>query len=305
MSTMSGTCANLGVGRTVPDALLPATTAPGLDLYHPSVARVYDFLLGGSAYWAVDRSFAKRMLDKFPEFRNIARANRTLVNRVVRHLVRLGVRQFVDIGSGVLSSENTHQIANEVASDTKVVYVDNDPVAVAHAEILLDREGDPDRHAVVNADLRCPDQLWRQVSSTYLLDRDEPVAVLMFSVLHSLPPQPGDGDPAARLMTRYRELIPPGSYLGVSHLTNDGVPAELSPKLAVLQRLCDDWHSGRAYCRSHEAVRALLGDFDLLHPGMVWAPEWHPEESACSVRFPEPSRSVVWAGVGRKRPAAR
>lgn len=289
----------------MPDALLSATTSPGVDLHHPSVARVYDFLLGGSAYWAMDRSFAKRMLAQFPEFRDIARANRMLVDRVVRHLVGLGVRQFVDIGSGVLSSGNTHQIANEVAPGTKVVYVDNDPVAVAHAEILLDQEGDPDRHVVVNADLRGPDELWRQVSSTYVLDQDRPVAVLMFSVLHSLPPEPGDRDPAAQLMARYRELIPLGSYLGVSHLTSEGVPAELPPKLAILQRLCDDWHSGKAYCRSRTAVTALLGDFDLIRPGMVWAPQWHPEESESNVHFPEPSRSVLWAGVGRKRPTRR
>lgn len=298
---MNQTSVSLGKGRIVPDALLSATTSPGVDLRHPSVARVYDCLLGGSACWAVDRSFAERLLEHFPEFQDIARANRRLVDRVVRHLVGLGVRQFVDIGSGVLSSGNTHQIANEVAAGTKVVYVDNDPVAVAHAEILLDQEGDPDRHVVVNADLRSPDKLWRQVMNTYVLDREEPIAVLMFSVLHSLPPEPGTQDPAARLMARYRELIPRGSYLGVSHLTNEGVPAELPPKLAVLQRLCDDdWQSGKAYCRSHTAVNALLGDFDLIHPGMVWAPQWRPEESTSNLDFPEPSRSVLWAGVGQK-----
>jgi hypothetical protein len=292
--------------RIVPDAPLSANTSPVVDLHHPSVARVYDFLLGGSAYWAMDRLFARRVLDRFPEFENIAKANRMFVDRVVRHLVKSGVRQFVDIGSGVLTSGNTHQIADEVAPDTKVVYVDNDPVAVAHAEILLDQEGDPDRHVVVNADLRDPDELWHQVSATCILDPDEPVAVLMFSVLHSLPPEPEDQDPVAPLMARYRELIPPGSYLGISHLTSEGVPEELPPKLADLQRLCDDWHDGRAYCRSRKAVSALLGDFHLISPGMVWAPEWHPEEeSARWVRFPEPNHSVVWAGVGQKVRHAR
>jgi len=295
---------SLGKGRTVSDAPLSATPSPAVDLHHPSVARVYDFLLGGSAYWALDRSFANRMLDHFPEFRDIARANRMFVDRAVRHLLNLGVRQFIDIGSGVLSSDNTHEIADKVVPDAKVVYVDNDPVAVAHAEILLDRKGDPDRHVVVNADLRHPDELWQQVSNACVLDFDEPVAVLMFSVLHSLPPEEGDRDPAARLMTRYRDLISPGSYLGISHLTAEGVPEDLPPKLAVLKRLCDDdWHDGRAYCRSRSAVTALLGDFDLVWPGMVWAPEWNPEESAnpaSSVHFPEPSHSVVWAGVGRK-----
>jgi hypothetical protein len=272
-----------------------------VDLHNPSVARVYDFLLGGSAYWAIDRSFAERVINKFPEFRNIAKANRMLVDRVVRHLVRRGVRQFVDIGSGVLSSGNTHQIANEAAPDTKVVYVDNDPVAVAHTEILLDQEGDPDRHVVINADLRDPDELWRQVWNTYVLDGDKPLAVLMFSVLHSLPPKSSDQDSITRLMARYRELIPAGSYLGISHLTSEGVPAELPKKLAVLQRLCDDWPIGKAYCRTHTAVDALLGDFEPIEPGMVWAPRWHPEESTSEVYFAKPNHSALWAGVGRKR----
>ncbi|HEU5485473.1 MAG TPA: SAM-dependent methyltransferase [Microlunatus sp.] len=284
----------------MPDESLSANPAAGVDLRHPSVARVYDFLLGGSAYWTMDRVFGNLLLDRFPEFGDIAKANRMFVDRVVRHLTKLGVRQFVDIGSGVLSSGNTHQIANEVASDTRVVYVDNDPVAVAHAEILLDQEGDPDRHVVVNADLRDPDELWHQVSATCILDPGKPVAVLMFSVLHSLPPEPGEQDPAARLMSRYRELIPPGSYLGISHLTSEGVPADLPPKLADLQRLCDDWADGRAYCRPRNAVNALLGDFDLVRPGMVWAPEWHPEESKSSVRFLKSNHSVVWGGVGQK-----
>ncbi len=288
----------------MPDAQLSSTTSPSVDLHHPSVARVYDFLLGGSAYWAMDRSFAKQVLHHFPEFQDIARANRMFVDRAIRHLVKLGVRQFVDVGSGILSRGNTHQIADEVTPDATVIYVDNDPVAVAHAEILLDQEGDPERHAVVNADLRNPDELWRQVRATYLLNRDEPVAVLMFSVLHSLPPRRGDQDPAAQVMARYRELIPPSSYLGISHLTNEGVPDEISPKLAVLQRLCDDWDSGRAYCRPRGEVNALLGDFALLDPGMVWASEWNPEDAADSVRLPEPNHSVVWAGIGQKAPTA-
>jgi hypothetical protein len=289
----------------VPDIYLPSTTSPRVDLYHPSVARVYDFLLGGSTCWPMDQSFGRQVTAQFPEFRDIAKANRMLVDRVVRHLIGLGVRQFVDIGSGVLSSGNTHQIANDAAPGTKVVYVDNDAVAVAHAEILLDREGDPDRHVVINVDLRDPDQLWREVRRTRVLDRDKPVAVLMFSVLHSFPPEPDGKDPATRLMARYRELIPVDSYLGVSHLTCEGAPADLPRKLAGLQRLCDDWEVEKAYCRSRGAIEALLGDFDLIQPGMVWAPQWHPEESANHVDFPEPSDSVLWAGVGRKQPTRR
>lgn len=286
----------------MPDGQLSAPAASGVDLQHPSVARVYDFLLDGSTYWAVDRSFGKRLLSEFPEFRDIARANRVFVQRVVRHLAKKGVRQFLDIGSGVLSRGNTHQIADEAEPGaTKVVYVDNEPVAVAHAELLLDEEGDPDRHAVIKADLRKPHDLWERVFATRVLDRHEPVAVLMFSVLHTLRPEPGDRDPAAKLMACYRDLLPEGSYLGVSHVTTEGLPAELPAKLAGLRQLYKDWLSARAYCRTRNAIDALLGDLEVLDPGMVWIPQWHPEESATDVSFPTPNYSGIWAGVGRKR----
>jgi hypothetical protein len=259
---------------------------------------VYDFLLGGSGHWSVDRTFGRRVLSQFPEFQDIARANRLFVHRVVRHLASAGVKQFLDIGSGVLSAENTHQIADEVTHGTKVVYVDNEPIAVAHAEILLDEEGDPERHAVVNADLRDPENLWEKAFATHVLDDKEPVAVLMFSVLHTLRPAPGDNDPAAKLMARYRKLLQKGSYLGISHFTNEGAPAELLQKLVGLRQLCKDVNSEKTYCRPKEAINALLGDFEVISPGMVWIPQWHPETT--DVRFPGPSHSAIWAGVGRK-----
>jgi len=298
---MNRTFTLLGRAALVPDAQLSATTGPGVDLHHPSAARVYDYLLGGSANWAVDRTFSAQLLDQFPEIGDIARANRQFVNRVVRHLARRGVRQFVDIGSGVFSSGNTHQIADDVASGTRVVYVDNEAVAVAHAEILLDQEGDPDRHAVVNADLRDPKTVWGEALATGIIDEHEPVAVLMFSVLHAL--RPAEEDPAAGIMSCYRQMMPPGSYLGVSHITDQDVPAELSEKLVYLKKLSDDWCGNKSYCRSHAAVDALLGDFELVRPGMGWITDWHPEEAprtACNIRFPTANHSIVWAGVGRK-----
>lgn len=286
----------------LPDRQSSVTTASGADLHHPSVARVYDFLLGGSNYWAVDKSFGQRLLDQCPEFRDIARANRVFVRRVVRHLAqKKGVHQFLDIGSGVFSGENTHQIAEDAASGTKVVYVDNEPVAVAHAELVLDVDGDPDRHAVVKADLREPDDLWERAFATGVLNPREPLAVLVFSVLHTLRPEPGNRDPAVHLMARYRDLLPAGSYLGVSHMTTEAVPAELATKLAGLRQLCEDRLGVRAYCRSRDAITVLLGDLEVLSPGMVWMPQWHPEASPSDVSFPTPNHSGIWAGVGRKR----
>lgn len=301
---MNQTFTLLGKGAPVPDAKLSATTTPGVDLDHPSVARVYDYLLDGSANWAIDRSFGIEILDHFPEFRDIARANRLFVNRVVRHLAQRGVRQFLDVGSGVLSDGNIHQIANDVSRRTKVVYADNEPVALAHAEILLDEEGDPDRHAVIYADLRHPEDLWREAMATRILNPDEPVAVLMFSVLHLLRPNVGGVDSAAQLMAEYRELIPAGSYLGISHITDDGVPPELVPKMATLKKLCDEWCNAKTYCRSREAIDALLGDFEPIRPGMVWIPDWHPEVvtgAMPTAPFPSSNHAIIRGGVGRKR----
>ncbi|MGB3440532.1 MAG: SAM-dependent methyltransferase [Actinophytocola sp.] len=290
----------------MPDTQLTAT--PLVDLCHPSVARVYDYLLGGSANWAVDRAFGDQILDHFREFGDIARAHRSFVNRVVRHLVREGVRQFVDIGSGVLSKGNTHQVADEVCRETRVVYVDNEAVAVAHAEIVLDEEGDPDRHAAVNADLRYPDQLWHLVRQTGVLDLDEPVALLMFGVLHTMQPGGhGSADPAYPLTARYRELLSPGSYLGVSHVTNEDVPPELQSKLTELKRLCDHASGNHVYCRSHAAVRTLLGDFRPVGPGVGWIPDWYRDEArsaADHVAFAQPNHAVVWAGIGQKKSTA-
>lgn len=275
--------------------------SPGVDLEHPSVARVYDYLLGGTANWAIDRDFGQRALQQFPLLGDIALANRMFLNRVVRHLARRGVRQFLDIGPVVPTAGSTHQVADEIAPDSRVVYADNEPVAVAHAEVLLDQEGDPDRHAVINASLHDPDELWHEALATRILDPDEPIAVLMIAVLHVFQPGPDGADIGARTVARYRELLSGGSYLGISHVTDEGVPPELAPKLAKLKQLCDDANS-RVICRRQSEINALFGDFEVLDPGVVWIPEWRPEEDppGRTITFETPNHAVIWAGVGRK-----
>jgi hypothetical protein len=134
-----------------------------VDVDRPSVARVYDYYLGGTANHPVDREFGEKVLADFPLLKPIALANRLFLHRVVRHLGRRGVSQFVDIGSGVPTMGSTHQVAGEISPDSRVVYVDYEPTAVAHSRTLLESSGDPRRHAVLHADLREPDELWRQV----------------------------------------------------------------------------------------------------------------------------------------------
>jgi hypothetical protein len=274
----------------------------GVDLEHPSVARVYDWYLGGTANWAIDREFGERVLSMFPLLRPIAIANRLFLHRAVRHLVGLGVRQFVDVGSGVPTMGNTHQVADEVAPDSRVVYIDHEPVAVAHSQVLLEKSGDPARHAVINADLRSPDRLWQRVVETGVIDLDEPIALLVIAVLHVQQPDADGVDAGPRAMARYRELLPPGSYLAVSHLTDDGVPDDMTDKLVELKKMYDT-SSSPVIWRTHDQIRALLGDFDLVPPGMGWTQSWHPEETGPNspvIDFERPNEAAIWAGVGRK-----
>jgi hypothetical protein len=274
----------------------------GVDLERPSVARVYDWYLGGTANWAIDREFGAKALSVLPLVKPIAMANRLFLHRAVRHLVRLGIRQFIDIGSGVPTMGNTHQVADEVAPDSRVAYIDNEPVAVAHSQVLLEQHGDPERHAVVNADLRNPDRLWQRVAETGVIDLGEPVAVLLVAVLHvqQLDADGTDVGPAA--VDRLRELMSHGSYLAISHGTVEGLPDELERQMLEFKRMYDT-SSSPVIWRPHDEIRALFGDFELVEPGMTWTSLWHPEESgenAPVIEFETPNESVVWVGVGRK-----
>jgi hypothetical protein len=282
----------------------PERTPPaGVDTTRPSVARVYDYYLDGTANWPIDREFGNRVLEQFPLLKSIALANRLFLNRVVRHLTKLGVRQFLDIGAGVPTAGNTHQVAAETAADTRVVYVDNDPMAVAHGKMLLDEQGDPRLHAVIEGDLRAPDELWQKAIATGVLDPGEPVALLLIAVLHVHQPGPDGQDMGAQAVGRYRELLPPGSFLAISHITDEGVPDELGPKLVELKRMYDTSSSSNVIWRPRAEIDALFGGFEILPPGTVWTPEWHPEETGPNARpitFDSPSHAAIWVGVGKK-----
>lgn len=276
---------------------------PGVDLEHPSVARIYDYYLGGTTNWAIDREFGKKVLARFPLIRPIAKTNRMFLHRAVRHLVRLGVRQFIDVGSGVPTMGSTHQVADDVCDDARVVYVDNEPVAVAHSQMLLDDKGDSGRHAVINADLRDPDQLWQQVREIETLDLAAPVGLLMIAVLHIQQPGPDGVDLAPEAVRRFRQLLTPGSFLAISHPTTDGIPADMQPQMVELKDLYDSRSSAVTW-RSHAEIVDLFGDFELIEPGVTWTPLWHPEETsptAPKITFATPNESIAYAGVGRKR----
>jgi hypothetical protein len=273
----------------------------------PSVARVYDYYLGGTTNWVVDREFGQQVLEKFPLTRNIAYVHRLFLNRVVRYLVGQGVRQFLDVGSGVLTAGATHEIADELAAgagrapDARVIYADNDPVAVAHAELVLDEHGDPRRHVVIEADLRTPRDLWDLAMDTELFDRDEPVAVLLVAVMHLRQQDAWGREVGPESVARLRSLLPAGSYLALSHTTDDGVGKDTEEALAGLKNLYDRCGSCPVTWRSRTDIEAMLGDFRMVAPGWTSATAWHPEQtgpSATAVELSPSSRPVVWAGLG-------
>lgn len=280
---------------------------PGIDLSHPSVARVYDYYLGGTANWEIDRQFAERMLRDYPVVRPIAQANRRFLHRVVRHLVRKGVRQIVDLGSGVPTMGHAHEIAEQIVpGEVKVAYVDCEPVAVAHSTSLLREKGDPARHVALHADLRDPRRLWSLLAGSGVIDLDQPIALLLICVLHiQQPPAPCSGttaDLGPSLTAAYRDLVVPGSYLALSHVTDEGVPPRSEQLLADAKQRYADAGTDLIY-RSRAEITALFGDFALLEPGVAWTPLWHPEEAGPgeqTIPLETANESLLLAGVARK-----
>jgi hypothetical protein len=275
----------------------------GVDLDRPTIARVYDYLLGGTTNWAIDREFGEDLLGTFPILGQVAKANRQFLFRAVRHLMRQGVRQFIDLGAGVPTMDHTHAVADGLDPGTaRVVYVDNEPVAVAHSQMLLEENGDSSRHVAINGDIRAPERLWKQVEDTGIIDFDQPVAVLMIAVLHVQQQDENNVDMGAEIVARYRELLRSGSYLTISHLTDEGVPPEFGERLKKLKQLYDSTSSPVIW-RSQQQIKDLFGDFEIIEPGLTWTPLWHPEEVGSiitGVSFNRPNESAIFAGVGRK-----
>jgi S-adenosyl methyltransferase len=288
-----------GMNDTGQDAFPPE----GVNLDRPSIARVYDYYLGGDANWAIDREFGDQVMAKFPQIVPAAKANRQFLFRVVRHLMRQGVRQFIDLGAGLPTMDHTHSVADAFEPGTaRVVYADNEPVAVAHSQILLEQQGDPGRHTAINADLRSPDRLWRQVLDTGLIDPSQPVGLLMIAVLHVQQLDEQGRDMGPDIVARYRELLPNGSYLAITHLTDDGVPPPIAASLAEVLAMYRS-SASPAIWRNRAEITGLFGDLELVEPGLTWIPLWHPEESVSRANdpvFDDPRESIGYAGVGRK-----
>lgn len=276
----------------------PKSGPRGLDVEHPNAARIYDALLGGDHNYAMDRMFAKEVVSKLPIVRTIAWANREFLGRAVRFLVSQGVTQFLDIGSGVPTVGNVHEVADRVNGDSRCVYVDFEPVAAAHCRLVLEDHGDPGRHAVVEQDMRNVDDVWEQALASGVLDPHRPIGLIMVAMLHFVLPEHG----AHAAVARYRDLLPAGSYLVVSHGTRSGVPVDVLPSLDQTVR---QYGSSSTPCcfRTREEIAGFFGDFDLVEPGLVWLPQWRldgRDSPASSKLTDNPGQVGLLGAVGRK-----
>jgi hypothetical protein len=263
----------------------PSWAPEGIDLDRPNAARMYDYALGGSHNFAVDREMVERVEAMMPGSSLIAHANRAFLRRAVRYCLDAGVRQFLDIGSGIPTVGSVHEVAHAIAPDSRVVYVDVDAVAVAHGQAIL--RDDPMATALAG-DVRRPAEILADPRLTKLLDFTEPVAVLLIAVLHFVP----DADHPAGIVRKLRERLVPGSYLVISHAT----PEERPDDADTVRQLYRGTSSPLSM-RSRPEIEALFAGFDLVEPGLTWVTSWRPTPTDDDV----PPRHEMLVGIGRRR----
>lgn len=256
--------------------------SPDFDPTVPSAARIYDYLLGGKDNYEVDRAAAEKVLAVAPDQRRLARANRAFAMRAVAVVAGAGVRQFIDLGTGIPTSPSVHEVAMRADPSARVVYVDHDPVVQTHNAAML---GDNSQVATVQADIRQPDTILGDPDLMRLIDFAEPVGVLCVAVLHLIS---GDEEPAG-ILARFLDRMAPGSHLVVSQFAADSDPAGMARLRAVA-----DGTPVQTYFRSADEIRAFFGGLELLEPGLVSVDEWRPEGIAA------PTRLKIAGGVGRK-----
>jgi hypothetical protein len=263
----------------------PNWAPESIDIDQPNVARVYDYLLGGAANFAPDREFAEKLLAMMPEARPAARLNRAFLRRAVQFCVEAGIRQFLDIGSGIPTVGNVHEIAQRIDPACRVVYVDTEPVAVTHSQLMLQ---DNDRAAALRADLLDVDTILDSEPVRQLIDFDEPVGLLLLSMLHFVPDEAGPYDAVARYVAR----MAPGSFLVLSHAV--AIERQRADEITELYKRSPT----QGVARRRADVERFLEGLEPVAPGLVWTPQWRPEVPD---DLPdEPERAAVLAAVARK-----
>jgi SAM-dependent methyltransferase len=265
----------------------PGWVPPGVDTKRANIARVYDYWLGGSHNFLADQDLGRALAAVDPNVRAIARANRAFLGRAVRFLSAAGIRQFLDVGSGIPTQRNVHEVAQQADPGTRVVYADIDPVVIAHSKAILAGNHDA---AVIDADLRDPEKVLSHSATQQLIDFTQPVGLLLVAVVHFI----ADADDPGRSLAILRERLASGSYLVLTHATNESRPVVTQAAEKVYQGSVPS--AGRTRSRA-EIVRFFEG-FDLEEPGLVYLPQWHPDSPGDVPR--DPSQFWFLAGVARK-----
>ncbi|MGH3874768.1 MAG: SAM-dependent methyltransferase [Pseudonocardiaceae bacterium] len=258
-----------------------------IDTSVPNAARVYDYWLDGAHNFAADRDMANKLKKVVPSAQDGARVNRAFLRRAVLLMVESGVRQFLDIGSGIPTVGNVHEIAQRADPECRVVYVDKEPVAVAHSEMLL---AGNDRAAMIHANLRDVEDVLEHPQTQRVLDLDQPIGLLALWVLHFVP---DSWDPVG-ILARYRDRLASGSYLALSHVTTDGNPTGQAETIELYKKTADPVHF-----RSHADVLRLFAGFDLVEPGLVGSALWRPSGPG-DVSDTAQMNTISYGGVGRK-----
>ncbi|GHJ42130.1 SAM-dependent methyltransferase [Streptomyces sp. TS71-3] len=266
----------------------PPWAPRGIDVSVPSVARIYDFYLGGSHNFEADRAAGRKAMESMPGLPGLARANRAFLRRAVRYAMAQGITQFLDIGSGIPAFGTVHEVAQEADPDARVVYVDHDPVAVAHGKAVL--EANPGADAAT-ADLRSPRDVLGLEAVGRLLDLRRPAALLLVAVLHFL----AEADEPYEAVQALRDAMAPGSLLILTHVSDEGIPVPAEQA----GRALDVYRNIRnpLIMRSRDEIARFFEGYDMVEPGLVPLPRWRP------VTAPEGEDSFAFwgvAGVGRK-----
>ncbi|MER7132330.1 SAM-dependent methyltransferase [Streptosporangium saharense] len=253
----------------------------GIDTGTPHVGRVYDYVLGGKNNYAADREYADRIVAQMPDYPVLARANRSFLSRAVAFMAEAGVRQFVDLGAGIPTSPNVHEVARETHPDARVVYVDNDPVVSVHNDVLLATDT---LLVSVRADVGRPQEVLEHPDLLRLIDFDEPVGVLLLSVLQLFP-----GETPREVVGPFLERMAEGSHLAVTHPSAEGDQEAVGRARAALAG-----GPVTVTLRRHAEILPFFGGLDLVEPGLVDVTTWRP-------RMPgRPTNMIVLGGVARK-----
>jgi len=274
---------------SVEDSPVAEAPEPQIDVSRPHPARMYDYYLGGKNHYAADREVADKVLAGAPSARTGPRENRAFLGRAVRFLAaEAGVRQFLDIGTGLPTTNNVHEVAQRIAPSSRVVYVDNDPLVLAHARALLTSSPEG-RTAYIQADLRNPDAILNDPVTREVLDFSQPIALMLVAILHFIP----DEFRPAQILATLVDALPPGSYLVASQVSMEDNPA-------LIGNAMDAYRAAGLPAQARDSgdfARLAFAGLELVPPGVVLVSEWRPESGSPR---PAPAELSLYGGVGRK-----